>query len=737
MKTLLTAVAIVLALPAGLARAAPQLQQPSCNALEAWAGQVNAETFNAAPRLPLPKAFDDATMIPLFGASVLSWTPQDFQAANLSLTQCFAEAGKRRDATTAGALANANRALQGLVPRVSAALQKATADAEVLSRQLAALPDSPDLARGLTAELKTNPLQPDVTPFRTLPREIGDPLWRLAAQVLPFLADANRAVLFKTLDDRRAALQAGMASAADKAIAGAPSDAGGLIDLMAARDRLAAIDDASVRARLDQETADRMKQIGDTLRQAKPAAWIPPACVDLYRWSAADGANASVPAGGRNIVAAFLDVHGVPVFGVSVADWTDQDVAHFKTLRGLCQSIWQAQAAAPGGNAAELVRLATRGRWIDGADPAIADARVGLAAYRKAREALAATLEKVRALPDAAASMPALLQLAQDPAQTQVTPDDRTRFVAALNEKRAAIVAQATRAAIDGIAGVKIGSVDDLKSLFAYASQVLPAIADPRGQQAVRDAISRAMTEDAARLPPELNTKLESTPATLANVAAANVTLLQLRQASPQVAQTQVFQTYFDTILQSRDAMAKSARGPACDAFVSGLGAGADAKQVVWDGRDGMPLGEFLCQIGEHGTVEGYSGPGMFSSTSTLKALPFKSQLYTVSLHKIDVKPGRTMLVGYKIEDAAQASGQGGGPSSYQATPNGEVTVEGWEIFLPTIIGLNGSEGPECLKVIDNPAPDSLSPAAKVFWLHCWTLDEVRMHVAQRSHGQP
>ena len=509
MKRLLAATAIMLALPAGLAHAASRLQQPSCEALDIWAGQVNAESFNAAPRLPLPKAFDDATMSPLFGAGVLSWSPEDFQAASLSLTQCFAEAGKRRDAAAAGALANANRALQGLVPRVSAALQKANADAEALSRQIVALPDSPDLARGLAAELKTNPLQPDVTPFRTLPREIGDPLWRLAAQVLPFLADSNRAALFRTLGDRQVAIQAGMASTADKAIAGAPADAGGLIDLMAVREHLAAIDDAMTRERLDQAAADRMKQIADTLRQAKPAVWIPPSCVDLYRWSAAEGANAGVPTGGRNVLAAFLDARAVPVFGVSVADWTDQDVTHFRTLRGLCQSTWQTQAAAPGGNAVELVRLAARGRWIDGAEPAIADARIGLAAYGKARGSLAATLEKVRALPDAAASMPALLQLAQDPAQTLVTPDDRARFVATLNEKRTAIGAQATRAAIDGLAGVKIGSVDDLKGLFVYASQVLPTIPDPRGQQEVRDAISRAMTEDVARLLPELKTKLE------------------------------------------------------------------------------------------------------------------------------------------------------------------------------------------------------------------------------------
>ena len=133
----------------------------------------------------------------------------------------------------------------------------------------------------------------------------------------------------------------------------------------------------------------------------------------------------------------------------------------------------------------------------------------------------------------------------------------------------------------------------------------------------------------------------------------------------------------------------------------------ARRSRLRWDGHDGMSLGEFLCEIDEHGTVEGYSGPGMFSGSTTLKALPFKSQLLTISLHKVDVKPGKTMLVGYQIKDAAQASGQGGTgtPSPWQTTPNGEIPVEGWEIFVPNVIGLNGSEPAECVKIIDSPDP--------------------------------
>ncbi len=171
------------------------------------------------------------------------------------------------------------------------------------------------------------------------------------------------------------------------------------------------------------EAADgRLKQIGDTLRQAKPAVWVPPSCLELYRWAGGDQANAGVAIGGRVVMMAFLDARAVPVFGISSADWTDQDIALFKTLRGMCQSAWQAAAASPGGNTTELVRLAGRGRWIDTADTQITDARTVMGLYHHARDQLAASVEKARALPDSAASMPALVQLAQDPAQGQVLP---------------------------------------------------------------------------------------------------------------------------------------------------------------------------------------------------------------------------------------------------------------------------------------------------------------------------
>ena len=287
----LALVAVIFLSALGSSLAAPQISQPECAPLEVWAGQVNAETYDVAPRLQLPKALDDAHVVPLFGAGVLSWTQEDLQAANQLLTKCWTEAGKRRDAAAAGALANANRALQGLVPRVNGALQKARTDADAVGRQIAGRPDSPELDRGLEALLKANPAQPDVGPFRGLPREIADPLWRLDAQVLPFLTAADRAALLKNLGERHAAIQAAVTDTAEKSIASASADAGGMIDLMAVRQHTAAIEDAAARARIDQAAAERLKQIAEALRQAKPPVWVTPGCADLYRWSGADGAK--------------------------------------------------------------------------------------------------------------------------------------------------------------------------------------------------------------------------------------------------------------------------------------------------------------------------------------------------------------------------------------------------------------------------------------------------------------
>jgi hypothetical protein len=432
----------------------------------------------------------------------------------------------------------------------------------------------------------------------------------------------------------------------------------------------------------------------------------------------------------------FLDDRAMPVFGSSVADWSDDDIAHFKALRALCHDASQPAAAGPEG--AELVQTANRGRWVEGADQPTADARTLMTASHKAQAGMTADLAKLQALPDTAAAIPQMAQIANDPALAGLTQDDRNKMIAAFNGKQQAISQNATQAAIKGLADVKLASMDDMKNLFAYLGKTLPTIPDPRGQEALRQAFNQTLQQQTAKLLPEYKAKLASTPATLSGVAGAQTTLLQLELASPQVANTPAYQTYFKAEQEVRDAMVASAHKQACDALASSLGAGSDATQDVWNGRDATPLGEFLCEITEHGTVNSYSGAGMFSSTVTLKVTPLKSQMYTVSMHKVEVQQGKQMLVGFDIKDSAQAGNPTApaGAPGYSPMPNGPVTVDAWEIFVPNIIGLNGAEGEECMKTIDNANPDQLSPAQKVFWLHCWTFDEVRLHVARAHQPQ-
>ena len=667
---------------------------------------------------------------------MLSWSADDVQAASQSLVKCYQDAGKARDQTAAAALANANRALTGLVPRTNAALLQAKAGAEGLKKQIDALPDSAELGRAIDALVKANPAAPDINAYRGLPREIGDPIWRLANTVLT-LADTDREPLYQSLADRSKAIQASIGGDAEKAIAAAPEDAGGVIAVMEVRQRVAAMSDPDAKAKLAKEADDRAQKIRDALRQAKPPVFVPPTCLDVYKWSGAPGAVTGVPLGGRGVFGAFLDDRAVPVFGIPVADWSDQDVARLKSLRTLCQAASQPSVAAAGGpEAAELVQTASRGRWIEGADPQIADARTVMTTYRKAKQELASALDKAQALPDTMAAMLPLAQIAVDPAQQAVTQEDRVAFTNAINEKRAKIGAQATDAAMKGLADIKIASLADLPKLFAYVGQTTPTIPDPRGQQAFGAAASRSLEEAAGRLLPEFQSKLASLPANFDGAAQADEALAKaIGIPDTSTSRLPAFKPFFDAAKARSVAITKSVHDQACSDLQSSLSVGGDATQLVWDGDKGMPLGDFICGLATHGVaVSSYSGAGMFSSTSTLKMAPLKEEIQTVSMHKAEVKAGTSMLVGFKVVDSngQQVSmlGAGGGPKG-DANGDAALSVMGWEFYAGQAKGRNPNEDEECKPLVAQP-PDKLPPGQNLFWLDCQELPSV---VRARNFG--
>src|ERR1700722_2228011 len=234
----------------GTASAAVQVKLPSCDAINAWSARVNmTDTYNVAPKLTLPKAFQDADLVPVFGAPVLAWSQEDVQAVSAGVVACYQDAGKRRDAATAGVLANANRALLGFIPRTNAALQKAKSDADAAKQQIDALPDSADLARAIDVLVHANPAAPDQNAYRPFQRPVVDPIWRLAAAVLN-LADSDRAPIYKALGERETKIQGDLSGDAEKAVAGATNDVAGIIALMETRQKVAQIADADTKAKL-------------------------------------------------------------------------------------------------------------------------------------------------------------------------------------------------------------------------------------------------------------------------------------------------------------------------------------------------------------------------------------------------------------------------------------------------------------------------------------------------------
>ncbi|HEX3990515.1 MAG TPA: hypothetical protein VHX39_05000, partial [Acetobacteraceae bacterium] len=475
------------------------------------------------------------------------------------MVACYQDAGKRHDQASAGALANANRALLGLLPRTNAALQKARNDSDTVRKELGALPASAELGCGIDILLKENPGQPDLNAVRTLPREVADPIWKLA-QVVMNLSDADRTTLWQALQERLKTIETNLTDDATKQITAATGDASGLIALTDIRMRVAAFSDPDAKAKLIQTIDTKAKTIRDTLHQAKPPVWVPPTCLDVYRWSAAPGAVNATVLGRRTLVTAFLDDRVVPVFGLSVADWTDNDIATFKTLRTACHTASLPQSGTVPPETTELVQTANHGRWIDGADQQIADARTGLVEYRKAQRDLTALRAQMDALPNTAASILNLAVMANSPVLAAVSQDDRVAFTNAINQKRAAIGAAAADAAVKGLDSIKVASTADLAKLFAYANQTLPMIPDQRGQHVFAAAFNQNLETVTKRFLPDYTAQLDAAPATADGLAQVNAA-----DAAPgDGGRVAAFKPFHDAAHARSDAIAKSERDHPC-----------------------------------------------------------------------------------------------------------------------------------------------------------------------------
>jgi hypothetical protein len=674
-------------------------------------------------------------MLPMFGTPARSWSPDDVQAVSRALMACYQDAGNRHNQIDATNLTNANRVLAGLLPRATDTLRKARTDADAIVKELFALPPSADLARGIEALLKANPAVPDMAIVRGLARPAADPIWRLA-QVQLTLADADRDTVRKSLAERKLALDASLADDTAKQIIAATNDASGIIRLLELRQRAASLNNPDTRAKLIHDADDKARTIRETLRQAKPPLWTPPDCFELYRWSSVPNSGGITTFGRHSVANGLLDEHAVAVFAVSVGDWTDDDIAHFRALRTFCRAASVPQrgvTAQPDPETMELIQIANRGRWIEGGDQQIIEARAGVADYHKARQDLAALRTKMQALPDKPASIVTLAGFLNDPALSTVSQDDRTAFSNAANEKRVAIGTHLTDAAVKGIDAIKVASVADLKALFQYAAQTLPTLPDQRGQQAFAIAFNHNLDEITKRLLPDFVATLNAVPATidgLGEVKAAEVGIGDGGRVAG-------LKPFHDAAHARYDAIVKAVHDRACADLLLSLNLGGDVSQDVWDGDNGIKLGSFICGLAEHGiTVNSYSAPGMFSSTLTLKISPIHESMQIISLRKSEVKAGVSMLAGVKIVDASgQSVGIAGAPGGVQGDAKGvgkgdpAVPTSAWEIYARQAKGDSSLVVEACKPIMTSPT-DKLGPGQMLFGLHCGTLPDVQRAMA-------
>ena len=689
--------------------AAPQVTVPACDALTAWSATVDPkDTFAAAPALPLPAALADDALLPLFGVSALAWTGEDVKAASGALVGCYKEAKKRGDKPAMDALGVANAVVAKTLGKSLAAVAKARGVIEPQRQAIGALPDSPELDKGLAVLVGVDPAKPNLQAAAGLPREIVGPIGAIA-KFLPYLPDGDREQMFAELAARRTAMQSAMSDQLGGEIAAAPATADGVVALLQIRQRIATMAASEVLVARDQEAGARSDDIRTSLRQATPPAWVPPDCTELYRWSGAAEAQQGVALGSQSTHAAFLDERVVPVFGLSIGAWSDEDTARLQSIRAACQATWRSlpgsnAVANPPEDAPDLLKLASKGAWIDTADAQIAQARTTIQAYGAGLAALAAAEAQIAALPDSPQSLGQLQVLAADPAQNAVDEARRQSFQALVETKRDGINAQALNAALDGLAQVQVSELGDLVKLVVYRNTAVPTIADPNDQQRFSQAGEQALIAAADALLPAFKSRLQEMPATLAGFRQVRGAVNELTGVTD-TEEVPAFQAMHAAIDDRSRAIVDTMRQQNCTTLLDQLEIGAaDAERLVWDGQSGTKLGIFVCDLTESGSpVHEYAADGMFSDEMTLKATLALGGLQTLSLHEAEVVQGQDMLVGFKLADANQEK---------------PISVQDWAMFTAMATGGRFVTPEDCQQLMAKPE-DQLGIEDRMMGVDC------------------
>ncbi|MCP5156529.1 MAG: hypothetical protein H6983_20305 [Ectothiorhodospiraceae bacterium] len=634
---------------------------PDCTGLRAWATTVDSrdKSYAITPRLALPAALAPEPVTAAFGAAAPSWTGEDADAVRAALTACQKEAQKAKDRDGAGALRNGVAGI-GALAKALDAIAKARAAVTEQMTAFAALPDSADLATaaGVVAAMDTQ--RPDPRALRGLDATVVAPL-TVVAKNLSLLPDEEWQTIASTLRDRAASAQHQVADTLAAEVDAAPSGVDGVLALMALRARALALGDAEPYRAVGARAEARADELRQRLRAESAGAWVPPDCVALYAWAGAPDARTPVALGRQRSERLYEAAPSTPVFGVAVADWSDAELEQFARLRTLCQGEWRAALAASAhrrlesvpDDAEPLLVAARSGAWIDGAERMVTSARDAMRSYHAASQAVAAAQDGIAALPDSLDTLPRLSEIAALPALAEVNPEQRTALQTRVAAKRKHILDAAVDTALTDARALPVSTLAELPTLWEYGSRQARTLPD-------RDALARfqagwelAVTAHLDRLEPEFRRRLDAIPVSLAGLAEAAEAvsaasgLRDARTARPFAAWT------IGADGRAR-AIATELRAQLCTAEIERVGIDRDdAAILVWDGRDGIPLGDLACAMAARGNpMHAFDGGGLLSGDPSFKAEVGGLGYHTVHLHEGEVAPGRKMLVGERLVDA-------------------------------------------------------------------------------------
>ena len=689
--------------------AAHAFSVPACDALHAWSSVTDSRdaSYALTPRIGLPAYLAPGPSEAVFGLAAAQWSPEQVKAVEAGLAECQRSARKAKDRALADAFRSADAALRGL-EKGQKAVEKARAGATADVAALNALPPTAGLARAVAELAATDPGAP--APIRGLARELAAPIGGLLRS-LPDLPAADHAALMAELERISNNGWDAEAAALDAEIAAAGDGVGGLLAVQAVRLRaLANADEPRIAARAARTGQDIAQRRSALTRVA--GQWVPPTCEAVYAWSGAPDARERLPLGTQSSLRLFDGAASGPVFGKPLIDWTDDDLASFSTLRGLCAAEWRTQLDAQpsrrldavGDDAPALLRAARNGSWIDEADSQIAQGRERLQAHRAATAALDEALATAAALPVESQSLQRLAALASLPAQQALDGEARRAYQEAVRARRDALAGALVSEVVAGADALEVKSLSDLPTLWRYGADAARELADRDVVARLQPAWELAVTRHLDRLQPEFERRLAAMPVSLQGMTQAWESVETLTGASGAHEQ-RAFTAYKFAAANRVRAIHDALEADYCSAERKRLGLdGGDGRQPLWDGASGKALGEVACVMAAAGNpIAEYDGPGLFSKAQRFKADLSGYGYHTVELHEAEVAPGSEMLLGHRLADA-----------------NGEraLSVADWLTYLARATRAPYRGDPRCAAPGLVDGADS-SPAAGLLALNC------------------